>query len=69
MKVYVHRRQRPRTKPSTRMVDHHVATNPKIVTPSGVAILGLTGQSGGRGIRTHVGCNPKAVFKTAAIGH
>ena len=24
---------------------------------------------GGRGIRTHVGCNPKAVFKTAAIGH
>ncbi len=25
--------------------------------------------SGGRGIRTHVGCNPEAVFKTAAIGH
>jgi hypothetical protein len=27
------------------------------------------GQSGGRGIRTHDGCNPIAVFKTAAIGH
>ena len=27
------------------------------------------GQSGGRGIRTHDGCYPIAVFKTAAIGH
>ena len=27
----------------------------------------LTG--GGRGIRTHVGREPEAVFKTAAIGH
>jgi integrase len=27
------------------------------------------GESGGRGIRTHDGCNPIAVFKTAAIGH
>jgi hypothetical protein len=27
------------------------------------------GQGGGRGIRTHDGCNPIAVFKTAAIGH
>ena len=25
--------------------------------------------SGGRGIRTHDGCYPIAVFKTAAIGH
>ena len=24
---------------------------------------------GGRGIRTHDGCNPIAVFKTAALGH
>ena len=27
------------------------------------------GQSGGRGIRTHVRIAPEAVFKTAALGH
>ena len=30
---------------------------------------GVASQSGGRGIRTHDGCYPIAVFKTAAIGH
>jgi hypothetical protein len=37
--------------------------------PSGTAIFVLAGQSGGRGIRTHVRIAPEAVFKTAAIGH
>ncbi len=52
------------TRPSTRWEHSPFDRRPRALYPCYAGTL-----CGGRGIRTHDGCHPIAVFKTAALGH